>query len=36
MKIKWKGKTEFLMLTNGKIYDVISIVGGIFIRIFRR
>ena len=25
MKIKWKGKTEFLMLTNGKIYDVISI-----------
>jgi hypothetical protein len=25
MKVKWKGKTEDFMLTNGKIYDVISI-----------
>jgi len=28
MKIKWKGKTEFLMLTNGKEYTVISIERG--------
>ena len=25
MKIKWTGKTEFLLLTNGKTYDVLSI-----------
>ena len=25
MKIKWKGKTEFLMLTHDKIYDVMTI-----------
>ena len=25
MKVKWIGKTEYLVLTNGKIYDVISI-----------
>ena len=25
MKIKWKGKTEFLMLTHDKIYDVIAV-----------
>ena len=25
MKVKWKGKTDFLCLTNGKIYEVISI-----------
>ena len=25
MKVKWKGKTEFLMLTHHKIYDVIAI-----------
>ena len=25
MKIKWKGKTEFLSLTHGKIYDVLSV-----------
>lgn len=28
MKVKWLGKTEFLMLTNGKIYEVISIERG--------
>lgn len=28
MKVKWKGKTEFLMLTYDKIYDVISIEKG--------
>ena len=25
MKVKWTGKTEFLVLTNGKEYDIISI-----------
>lgn len=25
IKVKWLGKTTSLMLTNGKIYDVISI-----------
>ena len=25
MKVKWTGKTEFLVLTNGKVYDVISV-----------
>lgn len=25
MKVKWLGKTDFLVLTNKKIYDVISI-----------
>lgn len=25
MKVKWLGKTEFLMLTHGKIYDVLSV-----------
>ena len=25
MKIKWNGKTEFLMLTHGKIYEDISV-----------
>lgn len=25
MKVKWNGETESLVLTNGKIYDVISI-----------
>lgn len=27
-KAKWKGKTEFLMLTHDKIYDVISVEKG--------
>ena len=22
MKVKWKGKTEFLLLTHDKVYDV--------------
>lgn len=25
MKVKFKGKTKFLILTNGKIYDVIAV-----------
>lgn len=25
MKVKYKGKTEFLVLTHNKVYDVISI-----------
>lgn len=25
MIVKWTGKTEFLVLTNGKVYDVISV-----------
>ena len=28
MKVKWIGKTDFLVLTNKKIYDVISIERG--------
>lgn len=28
MKIKWKGKTEFLMLTHDKIYEVMSVEKG--------
>ena len=28
MRVKWKGKTEFLVLTNGKEYDVISTENG--------
>ena len=28
MKVKWLGKTDFLVLTNNKIYDVISIERG--------
>ena len=28
MKVKWLGKTDFLVLTNNKIYDVISIQRG--------
>lgn len=28
MKAKWKGKTDFLVLTHGKIYDVLSIEKG--------
>ncbi|EJP18414.1 hypothetical protein HMPREF1140_1320 [Lachnoanaerobaculum sp. ICM7] len=28
MKVKWLGKTDFLVLTNNKIYDVISIESG--------
>ncbi len=25
MKVKWKRKTEFLMLTHDKVYEVLSI-----------
>lgn len=25
MKVKWKGKTDFFVLTNGKIYTVLSV-----------
>lgn len=28
MKVKWKGKTEFLMLTHDKVYDVMSVERG--------
>ena len=28
MKVRYKGKTEFLVLTNNQIYDVISIEKG--------
>ena len=27
-KVRWLGKTDFLVLTHGKIYDVISIERG--------
>ena len=28
MKVKWTGETEFLVLTKGKVYEVISIEKG--------
>jgi len=28
MKVKWKGETEFLVLTHDKVYDVQSIEKG--------
>ena len=28
MKAKWKGKTDFLVLTHNKIYEVIAIEKG--------
>ena len=28
MKVKWKGKTDFLVLTHGKTYDVLSVEKG--------
>lgn len=28
MKVKWKGKTDFLVLTHDKIYDVLSVEKG--------
>lgn len=28
MKVKWEGKTEFLVLTHDKVYDVLSIEKG--------
>lgn len=30
MKVKFIGKTEFLVLTNGKIYDVVSVEKGFY------
>lgn len=30
MKAKFIGKTEFLVLTNGKIYDVMSVEKGFY------
>lgn len=33
MKVKWKGKTDFLVLTHNKIYDVLSVEKGWY-RIF--
>ena len=30
MKVKFLGKTEFLVLTNGKIYDVLSVERGFY------
>lgn len=28
MKVKWKGKTEFLVLTHDKTYSVVSVEKG--------
>jgi len=28
MKVKWKGKTEFLVLTHDKVYDVMLVEKG--------
>ena len=28
MKVKWKGQSEFLVLTHGKIYEVLSVEKG--------
>lgn len=28
MKVRWKGKTEFLVLTNDKVYNVLSVEKG--------
>lgn len=30
MKVKFLGKTEFLVLTNGMIYDVLSVERGYY------
>ena len=30
MKVKFIGQTEFLVLTNGKIYDVLSVEKGFY------
>ena len=30
MKVKFLGKTEFLVLTNGKVYDVLSVERGFY------
>lgn len=28
MKVKWKGKTDFLVLTHDKVYEVMSVEKG--------
>lgn len=28
MKVRWKGETEFLVLTYDKVYDVLSVERG--------
>jgi len=28
MKVKWMGKTDFLVLTHGRVYDVASVEKG--------
>ena len=28
MKVRWKGKTDFLVLTHDKIYNVLSVEKG--------
>ena len=28
MKVRWNGKTEWLMLTTGKVYTVVSVEKG--------
>ena len=28
MKVRWKGKTEFLVLTHDKVYTVLSLENG--------
>lgn len=30
MKVKFLGKTEFLVLTNGKVYDVLGVEKGFY------
>lgn len=30
MKVKYLGKTEFLVLTNGKIYEVLEVERGYY------
>ena len=30
MKVKFIGKTEFLVLTNAKVYDVLSVERGFY------
>lgn len=28
MKVRWKGKTDFMVLTNNKVYTVLSVEKG--------
>ena len=36
MKVRYLGKTEFLVLTNNKVYDVQSVEKGWYYRRLRR